>query len=34
MLTAKFKKKFYDEEKEYVRQDMPSKDYSDNPEIQ
>lgn len=34
MLTKKYKKKFYDEEEEYVPADEPSKEYSTNQEIQ
>jgi len=33
MLTKKYKKKFYDEEEEYVPADEPSKEYSLNEEI-
>jgi hypothetical protein len=34
MLTKKYKKKFYDEEEVHKMADEPSKDYSDNSEIQ
>jgi len=34
ILTQKLKKKFYEEEKDYVMPEEPSKIYSNNPEIQ